>query len=58
MKRRLRRLLTGLLVVLLVVGFGVTWLVRKPMSPEELVRQLEASRIWRSEIEAREVHVF
>jgi len=58
MKRRLRRLLTGLLVVLLVVGFGVTWLVRKRMSPEELVRQLEATRNCRAEIEATEVHVF
>ena len=58
MKRRLRRLLTGLLVVLLVGGFGVTWLLRKRMSPEELVRQLEATRNCRAEIEATEVHVF
>ncbi len=58
MKRRLRRLLTGLLVVLLVAGFGVTWLLRKRMSPEELVRQLEATRNCRAEIEATEVHVF
>lgn len=58
MKRRLRRLLTGLLVVLLVGGFGVTWLLRKRMSPEALVRQLEATRNCRAEIEATEVHVF
>ena len=33
-------------------------MLRKRMSPEELVRQLEATRNCRAEIEATEVHVF